>query len=91
MTIRRLVGTATKRSCFVLALLSLGVGSTRAHEGQILNLKKVSPDQQVEAVEYCKGHYRVRLKDGTAHEFRSSIYALKPTRARTARALALLH
>lgn len=67
MTIRRLGG---KRSCLVLALLSLGVGSTRAHEGQILNLKKVSPDQQVEAVEYCKGRYRVRVTDGTTHEFR---------------------
>lgn len=61
---------AARGSYLVLSLVWLGSGSTWAHEERIVNLKQAPPDQQVEAVEYCRGQYRVRLKDGTSHEFR---------------------
>jgi cytochrome c len=56
----------------ILAILGLVLCVARlglAHEGRIVDLKTVPPDHQVQAVTYCKGVYRLTLKDGSAAEF----------------------
>lgn len=54
----------------VLMGLLLGVGAAWAHEGRIMDLKTAPLDQQVDGVGYCKGRYRVTLRDGTAQVFK---------------------
>lgn len=54
----------------VLALLSLGIVPAFAHEGRIIDLKEAPPDHRVEAVQYCKGQYSVKLKDGFVRRFK---------------------
>lgn len=66
-----------RRLIVLLAVLWGGVGLALAHEGRIVDLKALSPEHQVEAVGYCKGIYAVRLKDGSAREFREFDLRLK--------------
>jgi len=54
----------------LVALVLFGVGLAGAHEGRIVDLKAVSPDHQVEGVNYCKGTYRLKLKDGSTTDFK---------------------
>jgi len=54
----------------LVALVLFGVGLAGAHEGRIVDLKKVPADHQVEGVNYCKGTYRLKLKDGSTTEFK---------------------
>ncbi len=53
----------------LVALAWLGTGVAGAHEGRIVDLKKVPADHQVEGVNYCKGTYRLKLKDGSTTDF----------------------
>ena len=48
----------------------VGIAPVSAHEEKNVNLKTAPPDHQVEAVEYCRGRYEVKLKDGSARQFR---------------------
>ena len=41
-----------------------------AHEGRIVDLKKVPPDHQVLGAGYCKGIYRLTLKDGSTLDYK---------------------
>ena len=54
----------------LVALVLFGASVAGAHEGRIVELKKVPPDHQVEGVNYCKGTYRLKLKDGSTTEFK---------------------
>ena len=54
----------------LVALAWLGTGLAGAHEGRIVDLKAVPPDHQVEGVNYCKGMYRLKLKDGSTSDFK---------------------
>jgi len=54
----------------LVALAWLGTGVAGAQEGRIVDLKKVPPDHQVEGVNYCKGTYRLKLKDGSTRDFK---------------------
>ena len=54
----------------LVALALLGAGVAGAHEGRIVDLKAVSPDHQVEGVNYCKGTYRLKFKDGSTSDFK---------------------
>jgi len=53
-----------------VALVALGTGLAEAHEGRVVDLKAVPPDHQVEGVNYCKGTYRLKLKDGSTSDFK---------------------
>lgn len=66
-----------RRSATLFLLVFGGAGLALAHEGRITDLKHLPPEHQVEAVGYCEGKYRVRLKDGTAREFREYDLRLK--------------
>ena len=49
---------------------ALATGPVLAHQqGPKLHLADAPPDQQIEAITYCKGIYRVTTKKGTAIEF----------------------
>src|SRR3989304_8997201 len=54
----------------LVALVLFGVSGVGAHEGRIVDLKAVPPDHQVEGVNYCKGTYRLKLKDGSTSDFK---------------------
>jgi len=54
----------------LVALVLFGTTIAGAHEGRIVDLKKVPPDHQVEGVNYCKGTYRLKLKDGSTSDFK---------------------
>jgi cytochrome c len=54
----------------IVASVWLVSGVALAHEGRIVDLKKVPPDHQVEGVNYCKGTYRLKLKDGSTSDFK---------------------
>ena len=54
----------------MVAVLFLGTAVAGAHEGRIVDLKKAPPDHQVEGVNYCKGTYRLKLKDGSTSDFK---------------------
>lgn len=54
----------------IVAFVLFGASVAVAHEGRIGDLKTVPPDHQVEAVNYCKGVYRLKLKDGSTAEFK---------------------
>lgn len=54
----------------VLIALFVGVGWAWAHEERMADLKKAPLDQQVEGAEYCRGQYKVKLKDGASLVFR---------------------
>jgi cytochrome c len=54
----------------LVALVLFGTGVAGAREGRIVDLKAVPPDHQVEGVNYCKGTYRLKLKDGSTTDFR---------------------
>lgn len=59
-----------RKTALVCALLVLGFGSAAAHqEGKKLHLADAPPDQQVKALTYCKGIYRVVTKDGSPLEY----------------------
>ncbi len=50
--------------------LILGYGSAVAHQqGPKLHLMDAPPDQQIEAITYCNGTYRVTTKEGSAIEY----------------------
>ncbi len=52
------------------AVLVLGHEPAVAHQqGQKLHLVDAPPDQQVEAITYCSGTYRVMTKKGSAIEY----------------------
>lgn len=52
------------------AALILGYGPAVAHQqGPKLHLMDAPPDQQVEAITYCNGTYRVMTKEGSAIEY----------------------
>ena len=53
----------------LVALAWLGAGLAVAHEERITDLKAAPPDHQVEGVNYCKGTYRLKLKDGSTTDF----------------------
>jgi len=53
----------------IVASVWLVSGVALAHEGRIVDLKKAPPDHQVEGVNYCKGTYRLKLKDGSTSDF----------------------
>jgi len=59
-----------KRVFVIVVVLFLGTGVAGAHEGRVVDLKKVPPDHQVEGVNYCKGTYRLKLKDGSTSDFK---------------------
>ena len=53
------------------AVLVLGHGPAAAHQqGPKLHLGDAPSDQQVEAITYCDGNYRVITKEGSPIEFR---------------------
>jgi len=54
----------------IVASVWLVSGVAGAHEGRIVDLKKVPADHQVEGVNYCKGTYRLKLKDGSTTDFK---------------------
>ena len=54
----------------IVASVWLVSGVALAHEGRIVDLKKAPPDHQVEGVNYCKGTYRLKLKDGSTSDFK---------------------
>jgi len=54
----------------LVALVLFGASVAGAHEGRIVDLKAVPPDHQVEGVNYCKGTYRLKLKDGSTTDFK---------------------
>lgn len=54
----------------LVALAWLGAGVAGAHERRIVDLKAVPPDHQVEGVNYCKGTYQLKLKDGSTSDFK---------------------
>ena len=54
----------------LVALALFGASVAGAHEGRIVDLKAVPPDHQVEGVNYCKGTYRLKLKDGSTSDFK---------------------
>ena len=54
----------------LVALVLFGASVAGAHEGRITDLKAVPPDHQVEGVNYCKGTYRLKLKDGSTTDFK---------------------
>lgn len=59
-----------RRLVVALTLIGLGMSPASAHEGGIQDLKQVPADHQIQAVGYCKGEYRVALKDGSSREFK---------------------
>lgn len=66
-----------RRFAVVLTLIGFGMSPAFAHEGGMQDLKQVPPDHQVKAVGYCKGEYRVTLKDGSTREFKEFDLRLK--------------
>ncbi len=53
------------------AVIVLGPGPAAAHQpGPKLHLADAPPDQQVEAITYCDGLYRVMTKEGSPTEYR---------------------
>jgi hypothetical protein len=71
--------------CLIWMALLVGIDGTWAHEGRMVDLKEAPLDQQVEAVEYCHGQYKVKLKDGARQVFMEFECALEPIQVRTAR------
>jgi len=61
----------------ISSVLALGVGMAFAHEGNIVNLRTAPPDHQVEAAGYCKGEYRLKLRDGSTRWFKEFDLRLK--------------
>ncbi|MGH7351535.1 MAG: hypothetical protein ACREJJ_04080 [Candidatus Methylomirabilales bacterium] len=59
-----------RRVVAIVIVLFIGTGVAGAHEGRIVDLKAVPPDHQVEGVNYCKGTYRLKLKDGSTTDFK---------------------
>ncbi len=59
-----------RRAVIIGAVLLLGTGLALAHQGRIIDLKSVPPDHLVRGVDYCKGVYRLTLKDGSTSEFK---------------------
>lgn len=54
----------------VSVVVALGLGSVAAHQqGKKLHLADAPLDQQVKAISYCKGIYRVVTKEGSSIEF----------------------
>ena len=54
-----------------LAVFVFGHGSAAAHQqGRKLRLVDAPPDQQVKAIIYCDGIYRVTTKEGSPIEYR---------------------
>ena len=52
------------------ALIGVAIGNAFAHQqGKKLHLADAPPDQQVEAITYCNGTYRVIAKDGSSIEY----------------------
>ncbi len=52
-------------------VIALGLGPATAHQqGKKLHLADAPPDQQVEAINYCQGVYRVVTKQGEPVEYR---------------------
>jgi len=50
--------------------VALGIGPATAHQqGKKLHLADAPPDQQVEAINYCQGVYRVATKQGAPVEY----------------------
>jgi hypothetical protein len=67
--------TAAVISFFV----AVGLGPATAHQqGKKLHLADAPPDQQVEAINYCQGVYRVVTKRGGQSSTPSSIFASRP-------------
>ncbi len=66
-----------RKIAVLLAILLFGSSSAFAHEEQIFDLKKAPADHQVQAVGYCKGEYRVTLKDGSSRQFKEYDLRLK--------------
>ncbi len=69
-------GTIVVRGTVVIGLLGLAAAATfgqspaAAHQqGPKLHLSDAPPDQQVEALTYCNGMYRVITKEGTPVEY----------------------
>jgi cytochrome c len=62
----KIMQTAAAISC----VIALGLGPATAHQqGNKLHLADAPPDQQVEAIDYCKGVYRVVTKQGEPVEY----------------------
>ncbi len=62
----KVMQTAAVISC----VAALGLGSATAHQqGEKLHLADAPLDQQVEAVNYCQGVYRIVTKQGEPVEF----------------------
>jgi cytochrome c len=55
--------------CLIWMALLVGIDGAWAHEGRMVDLKEAPLDQQVEAVEYCHGQYKVKLKDEARQVF----------------------
>ena len=56
-------------TCLVGVWLFLGVGGAFAKAHAAIDLRSVPSQQRVEAIWYCAGRFRVRLKDGSRREF----------------------
>ena len=54
----------------ILVMILFAGTPVGAHEGRIVDLKKVPPDHQVQGVGYCKGIYRLTLKDGSTLDYK---------------------
>lgn len=54
-----------------LVVGSIWMGTAFAHQqGKKLHLGDAPPDQQIKAINYCNGTYRVTTKEGTPIEYR---------------------
>ena len=59
-----------RTAAVVSYVVALGLGPATAHQqGKKLHLADAPPDQQVEAIDYCQGVYRVVTKQGEPVEY----------------------
>ncbi len=60
-----------KKFAAFLVASGLAMGTALAHQqGKKLHLADAPPDQQVEAITYCNGVYRVTTKEGSPVKYR---------------------
>lgn len=52
-----------------MVCFSGSVASHSGHKGKMADLKTAPPSHQVMGVEYCKGIYRVKFKDGSTFKY----------------------